>query len=122
MEIWLPLAIIMGESAFLFLFPLFPSSIFARAARRFRIRWYCFALTYNGSSSEFWPTPSNCPGGGVAAGGALTRGMIPDPAEPGGGPRAGLADEPGGSFRLRLLAGSGPCKAGSSGRWADDGD
>jgi hypothetical protein len=45
---------------------------------------------------------------------ALT-GMIPLPAEPGGGPMAGEADEPGGSFRFRLFTGSGPWREGSRG-------
>jgi hypothetical protein len=51
----------------------------------------------------------------------LPSAMMPEPALPGGGPRAGDADEPGGSFRLRLFDGSGPCSEGSR-RCAEEGD
>ena len=43
-------------------------SSFARAARRFKIRLYCLALTYNGSSSVGSEATADC--AGVAADGA----------------------------------------------------
>lgn len=58
----------------------------------------------------------------MAAGFALPSGMMPEPALPGGGPKAGEADEPGGSFRFRFFDGSGPCSEGSRGRCAEEGD
>ena len=53
---------------------------------------------------------------------AVPIGTIPDPADPGGGPRAGDPADPGGSFRFLPFPCSGPCNEGSRGRWAEDGE